>query len=160
MKLKISQKKLRRIFAYSEDEGKLYFINKDGSTTRRAGWQMDKNKKYHRIQLGDHRYYEHRLIWMWHYGDIPDHLQIDHINRNRTDNRIENLRLVSQTENNLNAGKNNIYKTKHNTFEVFITVKGKRYGIGTYKTKCGAILARDMWKLKNLILNREEFLYG
>ena len=43
----------------------------------------------------------HRAIWVWHYGYFPA-LTIDHINGNKSDNRIENLREVCQTENNLN----------------------------------------------------------
>lgn len=44
----------------------------------------------------------HRVAWAIHYGDWPDG-QIDHINGDRTDNRIENLRCVSQSENKHNC---------------------------------------------------------
>jgi hypothetical protein len=44
----------------------------------------------------------HRLAWIYMHGSIPRNKFIDHINRDRSDNRIENLRLVSQKENNLN----------------------------------------------------------
>ena len=47
----------------------------------------------HEIQL-------HRLVWALVYGRFPK--QIDHINGNPTDNRIENLREVTTSENNLN----------------------------------------------------------
>jgi hypothetical protein len=40
-----------------------------------------------------------RLIWVWHYGNIPEGRYIDHIN---DEDRIENLRLVSTKENNMN----------------------------------------------------------
>ena len=43
----------------------------------------------------------HRAVWAWHYGRFPDR-QLDHINGNETDNRIENLREVSGSENKLN----------------------------------------------------------
>ena len=43
----------------------------------------------------------HRAVWAWHYGRFPDR-QLDHINDNSTDNRIENLREVSGSENMLN----------------------------------------------------------
>ena len=43
----------------------------------------------------------HRAVWVWHYGCFPA-LTIDHINGNKWDNRIENLREVNGSENNLN----------------------------------------------------------
>ena len=43
----------------------------------------------------------HWAVWAWHNGRFPT-LQIDHINGNGTDNRIENLREVSDRENKLN----------------------------------------------------------
>jgi hypothetical protein len=55
----------------------------------------------------------HRLIWMYHYGYFPEN-DIDHINRNRLDNRIENLREVSRQCNLRNIGLaiNNTSKVK------------------------------------------------
>lgn len=41
---------------------------------------------------------QHRLAWLLHYGEWPDG-DIDHINRKRSDNRIENLRIATPKEN-------------------------------------------------------------
>ena len=42
----------------------------------------------------------HQLVWVWHKGYWPT--QLDHINGDKSDNRIENLREVTMSENNLN----------------------------------------------------------
>lgn len=47
--------------------------------------------------------YLHRAVWEYYYGQIPNGLMIDHINRNKTDNRIENLRLATAKENRMNV---------------------------------------------------------
>ena len=44
----------------------------------------------------------HKIIWAWHHGRFPT-LQIDHLNGNGFDNRIENLREVSGSENKMNT---------------------------------------------------------
>ena len=46
----------------------------------------------------------HRVVWQMVYGEIPSGMEIDHINGNRSDNRIENLRIVTPTENARNHG--------------------------------------------------------
>ena len=60
------------------------------------------------LRVDQHDYYVHRLMWLYVYGAIPL-LQIDHINRIRTDNRPVNLRLATQKQNS-----ENIYRSKQN----------------------------------------------
>lgn len=47
----------------------------------------------------------HRVIWIMHFGDIPEELEVDHIYHDRLDNKIENLRLVTKPENAKNKSK-------------------------------------------------------
>lgn len=46
--------------------------------------------------------YGHRIVWEAFNGEIPEGMEIDHINTDRSDNRLENLRLVSSSENKRN----------------------------------------------------------
>jgi hypothetical protein len=84
----------------------------------------------------------HRVIWMLHHGDWPSQV-IDHINRDKTDNRIENLRDVSpdanarNNGNELGSGLKGSYRMKNRktpTFKAHITVNRINTYLGTYRT--------------------------
>ena len=64
---------------------------------------------YMQIRVQSRLYLAHRLAWLHVYGVWPED-QLDHINRNRSDNRIANLREVTNKQNLQNAG-----KYSHNT---------------------------------------------
>ena len=59
---------------------------------------------YLRLRLQSRLYQAHRLAWLYVYGEWPK-LDIDHINRNRSDNRISNLREVTNKQNMQNKSK-------------------------------------------------------
>lgn len=62
-------------------------------------------KTYARLHLLGKTYFVHRVIWTLFNGAIPKGLCIDHINGDSMDNRISNIRVVSQKTNNQNKKK-------------------------------------------------------
>lgn len=57
--------------------------------------------------------YVHRVVWEAHNGPIPPGMQVDHISGDTRDNRIENLRLATNAQNNCNVGLNSRNTTGH-----------------------------------------------
>lgn len=65
---------------------------------------LDKNSGYYRnAHVKPHSL--HRQVWIYHNGKIPKGMTIDHIDRNKNNNQIENLRLATYSQNNLNISK-------------------------------------------------------
>lgn len=92
----------------------------------------------------------HKIVWFFAYGVWPE-FEIDHINHNRSDNRIENLRKSSYKENNKNKSKykNNtsgttgvVWHKKKKRWIATIFTDGKRTEIGSFVDKQEAIKAR------------------
>lgn len=98
----------------------------------------------------------HRIIWEMHNGPIPDDYQVDHIDHNRKNNLLSNLRLVLNSTNAKNrkkystntTGLTGIYKRGPNTgWIVQLRVDGKTLHIGTFYTEQDVINAREEAKV-------------
>ena len=104
---------------------------------------------YRQIRINRKSYMSHRLAWEFEKGEIPKGMQIDHKNRKPSDNRIANLRLVSQSQNNINSRRRNssgyvgVYKhSQSRGWCAELTFKGNKIIKKCFPTKNEAIKAR------------------
>jgi hypothetical protein len=95
-------------------------------------------------------YFAHRVIWMLAHGEWPE-ADIDHINGDRSDNRLANLRSVSRAENGRNQGirRNNksgvmgvCWSPRNAKWKAQIRVGGEQKHIGFFTDLAAATAAR------------------
>jgi hypothetical protein len=84
-------------------------------------------------------YQLHRLVWVWVYGNDPGAIEMDHRDRNRTNNRWYNLRLADFTQNRINTATQSNNTTgvrgvnkRGNTYVARIRVRNKRHHLGSF----------------------------
>lgn len=91
----ISKEEVLSLFEYKD--GSLYWkSNRSGVRKNRLAGSKLKNGYVH-VSVNTVFFYVHRLVFLIHHGFIPE--RIDHINGIRDDNRIENLRAATQSQN-------------------------------------------------------------
>ena len=99
---------------------------------------------YRQIRFKRKTWYAHRIAWYIHTGKDPIGWTVDHINGNKDDNRIENLRLAHeyQQRGNLSLRSDNTsgvrgvtWSKRDSKWEAKIHRQGKTYMLGRFKTK-------------------------
>lgn len=150
----VTQKELKRLFIYNEKIGSL--VRRIGVGNQKIGSiagsvkKTNNGKKYRYIVIKKRYYLAHRLIWVMVNGRFPEN-EIDHINGNSIDNRIENLRDVSTSVNHKNyrLAKNNTsgyvgvtWFKSTKKWKAAIKVNKKDIHLGYFLAKDSAIKAR------------------
>jgi hypothetical protein len=101
-------------------------------------------------------YRAHRIVWALHYGQWPE-VQIDHVNGDRADNRLSNLRDVCHQDNGKNqrlrstntSGATGIgYVARLSKWRAQITDSGARLHLGVFPTFDEALAVRRAWEAK------------
>lgn len=147
--------RVKNLLSYDEDTGCLTWIERPNSPAwnakhagKRAGC-LDVSEGYVRVAIDRRLYLAHRLAWLIFTGEEPD--KIDHINGDRSDNRIVNLRNVSTADNN-----RNVKMRKDNTsgvtgvspcrqsgqWRASIKIDGRNKCLGRYDDLAAAVAAR------------------
>lgn len=105
---------------------------------------------YARIACGGTTVFLHKLLLLCDGHEITEGMQVDHINRNKLDNRLSNLRVTTPACNNqnkpvLSKKRNSQYKGVHKTasgkWQAIISIRDKNIGLGSYDTQEQAALA-------------------
>lgn len=99
----INQEQLKAILSYEPSTGwftNLYWRNYNSPPGKRTG-TLTCGRRYRKISINKVDHYEHRLAWLYVHGIYPK--EIDHINGDGLDNRIDNLRLADRSQNIGNA---------------------------------------------------------
>jgi len=152
----VNKELLQDIFSY--DNGNLYWKtikSKKVKAGQKVGYVGSKG--YVSAQLGRITYSLHRLIWIFHNGNIEDNYTIDHIDRNILNNKIENLRLATYSQNRQNSGKRpnntsgykNVYwVAKSRKWRVKCIVQGSSKNGGSYVLIDDAVKAAILLRKK------------
>ncbi|HHX7365802.1 TPA: HNH endonuclease signature motif containing protein [Enterobacter hormaechei] len=136
---------LRSLFLYDPVTGRLH--HKANRRRVKACSYADSTRRadgYRQVALRlDGKQYQlkaHRVAWILAHGAIPHGKQIDHINGIRDDNRLCNLRLVTQRENDQNRRKARGYSWNKgcSKWEAYIRVDGVLRHLGLFTTEAAA----------------------
>lgn len=102
--MKLTQEQLKSFVEYNPETGEFIWI-KDRSWAAKKGDVAGCKRKNNRIQLQilGKKYHAHRLAFLYMEGYFPEHY-VDHIDRDPTNNRWDNLREVSPSCNARNMG--------------------------------------------------------
>lgn len=146
------------LLEYRHETGELFW-KVDRSQRVRAGDRAGhvQNNGYRVIGIGGSNYKEHRLAWILFHG-VDTSMRIDHINGDRSDNRIVNLRECTNMQNNNNRGASRFSKSGYRgvtrvtcqkeLWQATIRANGKQRYLGCFDSKEYAAefaqLAREM----------------
>lgn len=148
---KLTYKRLKELLHYNPITGIFTWrvnICGKGGRTKRAGSKCGVG--YRSIFIDKKRYSESRLAWFYMHGYLPEH-DVDHINRNKADNRWINLRGVSRKCNIRNRGVSKantskvtgVYFNKNaNKWQAYIKNDYRSIYLGIFENKDDAVKAR------------------
>lgn len=153
---KLTQQRLKELFTYEPETGN--FIRNITTGNRGikgtiAGYRYKEG--YIVIGINGSEYPVHKLVWLYMTGDLPI-LKIDHIDRNKANNKWTNLRLASNLQNNHNKvykvgafGVRGVSYYRNGKWRASICINYKSKYLGTFSSKEAAeqayLRARELY---------------
>ena len=156
----LTQSELKRQLHYDHETGIFTWVNPSKYNIYNKGLiagHIKKDDGYIRLNISGKSYYSHRLAWLYIYGEYPLN-QIDHINMNKSDNRICNLRECTASQNRMNIGVNKNNNTgfkgvsffrKSNKYRAEGSINNKTFYLGLFDTAEEASQAYKEFALNN-----------
>ena len=148
-KTEITQERVRELFDY-QDGQLIRKVARGGTEVGDVAGSLH-HTGYLRVIVDRKEYRIHRLIWLYHKETLPK--ELDHIDQNKTNNKIENLRAATRTENNRNKKslKNSSSKWKgvcwhsgDKRWQAQIQVDRKKKYIGSFANEADAAMAYNV----------------
>lgn len=153
----LTQEYLKSILHYNPETGifiRLFAKKRTDLLNKEAG--CIQNHGYRAILINGRSYLSHRLAWLYMKGEWPQ-AELDHINHNRTDNRWNNLRQITQQHNKKNQTMNGNNKSgitgvswykQTNKWRAQIRHNGKKINLGYFNSIDDAAKARQTANVK------------
>tara|TARA_R110000796_G_scaffold103708_1_gene213138 strand:+ start:133 stop:600 length:468 start_codon:yes stop_codon:yes gene_type:complete len=123
---------------YDPDTGLFKWLTITG--TKKRGWFVGwKNKRgYCSIEVNGKKLLAHRLAWYLMKGKMPENI-IDHIDRNPSNNKLDNLRVSTHRGNTLNSARydnsKNASQMSNGRWRSYYTYRGKKEHLGVFGTE-------------------------
>ena len=154
--LEIWPEEVRAVLDYAPETGAFTWKVRVGNQRAGSRAETDHSAGYLQVSLFGRAILAHRLAWFYVHGTWPVS-EIDHVNRQRTDNRISNLREATRSQNGINnpIRKNNTsgvvgvsWSASRFRWTAQIVINKKCIPLGRYINKEDAISARKQAETK------------
>tara|TARA_R110000822_G_scaffold111055_1_gene241445 strand:- start:392 stop:895 length:504 start_codon:yes stop_codon:yes gene_type:complete len=103
----LTQERLKELLHYDPESGIFTNLTQRGPVTKSDVAGYNRPDGYIHIQIDSKKYLAHRLAWFYVYGNFSETF-LDHINEVKNDNRLINLRIATNQENQHNVSNPNI----------------------------------------------------
>jgi hypothetical protein len=139
----MTQDRLKELLSYDDETGEFRWKQSRRGLDGRLAGSID-SRGYSQIKVDGRLYLTHRLAWLYAHGHYPDRkIEVNHIDENKLNNAIKNLRLAERSQNLANVrkaqatnalGVRGVRKLRNGRFNAQIQVNGHKKNLGYFST--------------------------